>query len=130
MGTPFVSAVPAVESTGSPIIPVMNSAVAEMITAIYEKGVLRPLEPLHLRESQRVRIQIETEESSEEHAVQEARERVVRILVEAGLMQPEPTEAIPPDPLSVAEREALAERLGRASGKLASEMVIEDRGEW
>ena len=104
--------------------------MAEMITAIYEKGVLRPLEPLHLRESQRVRIQIETEESSEEDAAQAARARVVRILVEAGLVHPKPMGAVPSDPLSVAEREALAARLGGAAGKLASEMVIEDRGEW
>ena len=104
--------------------------MAEVITAIYEKGVLRPLEPLHLRESQRVRIQIASEESPEDRAVQDARERVVRILVEAGLVHPKPTRLIPPDPLSAAEREALATRLGHVPGKLASEMVIEDRGEW
>ena len=104
--------------------------MAEVITAIYEKGVLRPLEPLNLRESQRVRIQIASEESPEDRAVQDTRERVVRILAEAGLVHPKPTGSIPPDPLSEAEREALATRLGRVPGKLASEMVIEDRGEW
>lgn len=103
--------------------------MAEMITAIYEKGVLRPIEPLNLRESQRVRIQIEAEESSKEHDAQEARERVVQVLIEAGLVHPKLTGSTPPDPLSVTERSALAERLGRIPGKLASEMVIEDRGE-
>ena len=104
--------------------------MVEMITAIYEKGVLRPLEPLHLRERQQVRIQVVTEEVPANNAVQDEGARAVRILVAAGLAHPKPPGPIPPDPLSVAERQALADRLGRAPGKLASEMVIEDRGEW
>jgi predicted DNA-binding antitoxin AbrB/MazE fold protein len=44
--------------------------MTETITAIYEKGVLRPLEPLNLREKQRVHIQIlsDTEMKDEREA--------------------------------------------------------------
>jgi len=72
--------------------------MTEIVTAVYEKGILRPLQPLKLRERQTVRIQILRD-------------------------------AIPLDPLSTQERQALADRLGSAPGKTASEMVIEDRGE-
>ena len=98
--------------------------MTETITAIYEKGLLRPLEPLNLREQQRVRIQVLPEESEDEGAV------AIRILVEAGLMHPPDREAPPPpDPVSREERLALAKRLAEAPGKTLSEIVIEDRGE-
>jgi predicted DNA-binding antitoxin AbrB/MazE fold protein len=100
--------------------------MGEMITAVYERGTLRPLTPLKLREHQRVRIQVLTENVSEE---EDEREQVINILVEAGLVQPKPKGAVPPDPLSYKERQALADRLGSAPGKTTSEMVIEDRGE-
>jgi len=32
--------------------------MAEIVTAVYEKGMLRPLQPLNLRERQTVRIQV------------------------------------------------------------------------
>mgnify|MGYP000036671539 FL=1 len=100
--------------------------MGEMITAVYEKGALRPLTPLKLREHQRVRIQVVTENASEE---EDEREQVISILVAAGLVQPKPKGSVPPDPLSWKERQALADRLGSVPGKTASEMVIEDRGE-
>ena len=34
----------------------------EIVTAVYERGVLRPLQPLDLQEQQKVRIQILPEE--------------------------------------------------------------------
>jgi len=98
----------------------------ETITAVYEKGILRPLQPLQLREQQRVRIQLLPEEAAEDE-----REATVRVLVEAGLIRPKPKlKVVPPDPVPPEERQALADRLGQAPGKSASEMVIEDRGEW
>ena len=100
--------------------------MTETVTAVYEKGVLRPLQPLDLREHQRVRIRVLPEE-----AVEEEREAVIRILVEAGLMRPrQRPSTIPPDPVTLEERQALADRLGLVPGKTASDMVIEDRGEW
>ena len=100
--------------------------MTETITVVYEKGVLRPLQPLHLREQQQVRIQLLPEERADDE-----REATVRVLVEAGLVRPRPKlQVIPPDPVPPEERRALADRLGQAPGKSASEMVIEDRGEW
>jgi predicted DNA-binding antitoxin AbrB/MazE fold protein len=99
--------------------------MTETILAVYEDGVLRPLEPLQLKERQTVYIQVLPQES----VATDEREDTVRILVEAGLVRPRPGGPIPPDPLSKEERKALADRLGQAPGKTASEMVIEDRGE-
>ena len=56
-------------------------------------------------------------------------EEMVRLLVTAGLMRPRSRmDTLPPDPVSEAERRALAERLGQAPGKPLSEVAIEDRG--
>ncbi len=99
--------------------------MTETVAAVYEQGVLRPLEPLNLQEHQRVRIMVLAEE-----ALGDDRESTIRVLVEAGLMRPRPQrQMIPPDPVSPEERQALADRLGHAPGKTASEMVIEGRGE-
>jgi hypothetical protein len=57
-------------------------------------------------------------------------ETLIRKLIAEGPMRPRPDGPIPPDPLSEEERQTLADRLGRAPGKPASEMVVEDRGEW
>ena len=42
--------------------------MSEIISAIYEEGVLKPLEPLHLRKHARVRIQISVEEELQQQA--------------------------------------------------------------
>jgi predicted DNA-binding antitoxin AbrB/MazE fold protein len=98
----------------------------EIVTAVYEKGVLRPLQPLDLEERQMVRIQVVPETVAEDEG-----EEMIRLLVAAGLMRPRPKKGTPPpDPVSEEERRELAERLGRAPGKPLSEIVIEDRGEW
>ena len=100
--------------------------MTEIVTVVYENGMLRPLQPLNLRECQRVRIQVLPEETAEDEG-----EAAIRILVAAGLMRPPDRETPPPpDPVSERERRALAERLAQAPGKPLSEMVIEDRGEW
>ena len=98
----------------------------ETVTAVYEKGVLRPLEPLDLEERQMVRIHVVPEVPQEDEG-----EEMIRLLVAAGLMRPRQQRGTPPpDPVSKEERRELAERLGRAPGKPLSEIVIEDRGEW
>jgi predicted DNA-binding antitoxin AbrB/MazE fold protein len=104
--------------------------MTEIVTAVYENGLLRPLEPLDLRERQRVRIQVLVEESSGQGEPQDPIETLVHRLIAEGRMRPLPDGPIPPDPLSEEERQALADRLGHAPGTPASEMVIEDRGEW
>lgn len=97
----------------------------EVVTVVYEKGVLRPLTPLNLPERQTLRIQILAEPPDVE-----AKE-VLELLVKAGLINiPDRPTPPPPDPVSEAERRQLAERLGQAPGKPLSEIVIEDRGKW
>lgn len=104
--------------------------MSEIVTAVYENGKLRPLRPLKLRERQTVRIQVLQDESIAGKPEDEVDE-VIQNLIAAGLMRAYPERTvIPPDPLSTEERKELADRLGRVPGKSASEMVIEDRGEW
>ncbi|MDY0020026.1 MAG: antitoxin family protein [Anaerolineae bacterium] len=97
--------------------------MAEVIDAVYEKGVLRPLEPLHLRERQTVRIQVITEDTLNEI------ENVLTQLVEAGVITP-PIGYSTAKPVSEQERWELADRLGQAPGKPLSEIIIEGRGAW
>ena len=104
--------------------------MTEIVTAVYENGLLRPLEPLHLRERQRVRIQVLPEQGEGREESGDPIGALIHRLIAEGRMRPRPDGPIPPDPLSEEERQSLADRLGHAPGKLASEMVIEDRGEW
>jgi predicted DNA-binding antitoxin AbrB/MazE fold protein len=104
--------------------------MSEIVTAVYENGKLRPLQPLKLRERQTVRIQVLQDEPIPGKSEDEINE-VIQNLIAAGLLRAQlERDVIPPDPLSAEERKELADRLGRAPGKSASEMVIEDRGEW
>jgi len=100
--------------------------MAEIVTAVYENGMLRPLQPLNLQEHQTVRLQIVPEEPTKDGNESEA---AIRILVEAGLLTPPPRRS-DVDPVSEQDRRELADRLGRAPGKPLSEIIIEDRGEW
>ena len=95
--------------------------MGDILTAVYENGVLRPLEPVSLRERQTVRIQVLAEDSSD------STDQVIRSLIASGALTPPPGHsdvALPTD----AERRALADRLGRAPGKMLSEIIIEERG--
>ena len=102
----------------------------EIVTAVYEKGMLRPLQPLNLRERQRVRIRVVPEDSDVSEEPVDNTDALIQRLVAKGLMRPRPRGPIPPDPVSAEERKALADRLGRAPGKPLSEIIIEERGEW
>lgn len=94
-----------------------------VITAVYENGLLRPLEPLHLKEQQRVLIQLLPESSDGEV------EQAIRELVNNGsLTLPLGQSDVPP--LSETERQELATRLGQATANPLSETIIEERGEW
>ena len=102
----------------------------EIVTAVYEKGMLRPLQPLNLRERQRVRIRVVPEDSDVSEEPVDNTDALIQRLVAKGLMRPRPRGPIPPDPVSAEERKVLADRLGRAPGKPLSEIIIEERGEW
>ena len=97
--------------------------MAEIVTAVYEKGMLRPLRPLNLREQQTVRIQVLPEEPAN------GVEAVLQKLITAGVITPPPGYS-EVDPISEEERRELAEMLGQAPGKPLSEIIIEERGEW
>jgi predicted DNA-binding antitoxin AbrB/MazE fold protein len=98
--------------------------MSQIVTAVYEEGVLRPLHPLNLRDRQQVRLQLLPDDSEENET-----SMAVRILVEAGLMRSPKQGTPPPDPVSREERLALAKRISQAPGKSLSDIVIEDRGE-
>lgn len=95
-----------------------------IVTAVYENGVLRPLEPISLQEQQKVRLQILPDPIITEI------EQIIQGLVEAGDLTPPPgfSEV---DPVPEEEIQRIADVLGRAtSSKTPSEMIIEDRGKW
>lgn len=92
------------------------------ITAIYENGVLRPLEPLDLPEHARVHIAIEP---APINAAVEHHRRVDAVLIAAGLMLPRPDPDPDLKPLSEVERERLANLF--AGDRPLSEDIIAER---
>jgi predicted DNA-binding antitoxin AbrB/MazE fold protein len=107
-----------------------SAEMTETILAIYEEGVLRPLEPLHLKEQQRVYIQVVPEERDESPPEEDRLEALIQRLIREGRIVPRPPGPIPPDPVSEEERLRLADLLGKVPGKPLSEIIIEERGEW
>ena len=103
--------------------------MTEIVTVIYENGVLRPLQPLRLRERQQITVQfldvVQDEEIDE-------RQLIIDDLIAAGIIEEDdPWPDVPDeDPVSPDRRAELAKLLGAAPGKPLSEIVIEDRGEW
>jgi predicted DNA-binding antitoxin AbrB/MazE fold protein len=77
--------------------------MSETIIAIYEQGVLRPLQPLSLRERQTVRIQVLPGEPIEE-TEQEDYPTLTEVIAEIRTMQPNPANFHP-------ATQSLAERL-------------------
>ncbi len=96
--------------------------MSEAIVAVYENGVLRPLESLTLLEHSRVKLQI-LEVASASPEVSEAR-RAEEVLITAGLIKPS---ASPPGlpRISAERREELARLL--AIGGPLSELIIAER---
>lgn len=90
------------------------------LTAVYEKGTLRLLQPVSLRERQKVRVQLLPDESDDI-------DQALQTLIAAGLVTP-PSGQLNAKPLSEAEREEVADRVGSLPGKPLSEIIIEERG--
>ncbi len=98
----------------------------EIITAVYENGVLRPVNSVTLSEGQTVRLKIVPEGSSSEEKTDI--DQAFQNLVDAGVM------SLPPkygniDPAELARREQ-ERKLVKIEGKPLSETIIEDRGSW
>jgi predicted DNA-binding antitoxin AbrB/MazE fold protein len=96
--------------------------MTEIVTAVYENGLLRPLSPLKLHEHQTVRLQLLPDKSIDEE------EEAIRYLIATGILTPPPGHS-DVQPLSEEERLKLAETLGKSPGKPLSEVIIEERGE-
>ena len=96
--------------------------MGQMITARYERGMLRPLERLDLNERETVRLWVL---EHEEDTKRDEAGRALHALVAAGLVRPAPPR---PDvqPVSEERRQELAQILA-ADGPL-SELIIEGRG--
>ncbi|MBV8885048.1 MAG: antitoxin family protein [Chroococcidiopsidaceae cyanobacterium CP_BM_RX_35] len=95
--------------------------MSEIITAVYENGVLRPQAHLSLPDGQTVRIQILTSEPATEA------EQVIQSLVAAGLVTPPPRRG-DVEPVSEEAWRELTARLEASPGKPLSEIIIEERG--
>ena len=95
----------------------------EIITAIYENGVLRPLSPLPLQEHQTVRIQVLPEDSAAEL------ERITQSLATTELITPPPCRS-DVEPVSEDAWRELTEKLKATPDKPLSEILIENRGGW
>jgi predicted DNA-binding antitoxin AbrB/MazE fold protein len=93
--------------------------MSTVITAVYEEGVLRPLEPLPLPEHTRVQIEI-----VREIPVLEERERVRQALLEAGIAKARASVSATKS-VSDSELRAAAERMGKTT--TLSDLVIAER---
>ncbi len=97
--------------------------MSEIITAVYEDGVLRPLNSLSLQEGATVRLQVLPEDSALDAS------QVIQSLVAAGLVTPPPhRDGI--EPVSEEAWRELTQKLEASGGKPLSEIIIEDRGPW
>ncbi|MBA3694628.1 MAG: antitoxin family protein, partial [Acidobacteria bacterium] len=78
--------------------------MSQNIQAIYENGILRPLQPLDLPENKTVNISVLDEAPNSEETMQEKADRVLR---EAGLISPLKFPVTKKDILSEEERQRL-----------------------
>jgi predicted DNA-binding antitoxin AbrB/MazE fold protein len=97
--------------------------MSQSIIAVYEHGLLRPLEPLTLPENYKVRIQIIPE------LMVDKADQVIKFLIKVGLLTP-PSNPSKSSLIPKAERRKLADALAYGTKQTLSEIVIEDRGQW
>lgn len=95
--------------------------MSQIISAVYENGLLRPLTPLDLTDQQTVQIQIMSHASPAQLYIQQ--------LVDAGLVT-EPAPSSDEEVLGDEERQQLADRLGNAIGNPLSEIIVKERNSW
>jgi predicted DNA-binding antitoxin AbrB/MazE fold protein len=93
----------------------------QVITAVYENGVLRPLKPLNLPEHKTVNIQILPDQVIEQF------EAALQLLAEEGVVSLPDSTAI--QPMSTEERLKLTQYLAKVGNVSLSEKVIAERNE-
>lgn len=105
--------------------------MAEIIVAVYENGVLRPVNSVSLKEGETVRLKVVPEVSP--GGPKNELEAALQSLVDQGKL------TLPPKrgQLNIAElaereqrRRERMEKMGPIPGKPLSETIIEDRGLW
>lgn len=96
--------------------------MSQVITTVYEHGVLHPVTPVRFHEHQRVNIQLVPETASEKI------EHVLEFLTTMGLLTP-PHQNMNEIPTSEEERRQLSVLLGKAASKPLSSIILEERGE-
>ena len=95
--------------------------MSELVAAVYENGLLRPLRPLHLDEQQTVLIGIVPQTGNEEV------DRITAELVLAGVLTlPEPSDESG-DYISDEQLKALSSKVGSQLSRPLSEFIIEER---
>lgn len=98
----------------------------DTITVIYERGVLRPLDPLSMPENSRIQVQI-VHPSRDTRPVQPSRQRILEVLLDAHLIAPF-TDAVDPGvSISTQDLANAARTLGTAGP--ISELVIAERSD-
>jgi predicted DNA-binding antitoxin AbrB/MazE fold protein len=95
------------------------------ITAIYENGVLRPLEPLPLPEHAQVELDLPQVVAAADPAAQ--RERVRYALADAGLLAEAGAAQAPAHPLTNEERAQRAQTLADAGVPPLSAAILDER---
>jgi len=95
--------------------------MSQIITAVYERGLLHPAVPLDLQEHESVRIHVLNEKTVDKT------EQIIHFLVQIGMLTL-PKQAQTTAPVSESERHRLSRILGKAMSKPLSEIVIEERG--
>jgi len=97
--------------------------MSELVMAIYDQGLLRPLKPLNLTDHQAVVIQVLSE------VVSNKNDQIIQLLIQSGLLTP-PSGSSKVKAVSTKERQRIADVLGKATTKPLSQVIIEERGEW
>ncbi len=99
--------------------------MSQIITAVYEQGLLHPAVPLNFQEHERVRIHVLSEKPADKT------EQIIHFLAEIGMLTlPKKHTQMTAAPVSESERQRLSRTLGKAMSKPLSEIIIEERGEW
>ena len=97
--------------------------MGDIVTAVYRGGALYPLQPLDLQESEEVRIQV-----LQKDLPADLDDAALRALAAAGLITPPAGHSDVPV-MSAQKRIRLAKKLGGASGRPLSEIIIDERGD-